>query len=227
MPSPKSSWRAHKPKRAAGPRANVRTSGARQTSRHARPYRWQPPTHPFIASEKGNGAPERIRTSDPQIRSLVLYPAELRARAASEKRCASRMEAVGYAVSKPIARGPGGDQNFSTAAAAPRASGGLQLGRAGIITSPPPAPPAPRAGFSWAGRGSKLLHRRGVPPRFSWARRGSKRLHRRGGPPRLGRASAGPGGDRNVSTAAAALAPQARLRWARRAEARSMGDRGW
>ncbi len=30
-----------------------------------------------------NGAPERIRTSDPQIRSLVLYPAELRARAAT------------------------------------------------------------------------------------------------------------------------------------------------
>ena len=28
-----------------------------------------------------NGAPGRIRTSDPQIRSLVLYPAELRARA--------------------------------------------------------------------------------------------------------------------------------------------------
>jgi hypothetical protein len=27
-----------------------------------------------------NGAPGRIRTSDPQIRSLVLYPAELRAR---------------------------------------------------------------------------------------------------------------------------------------------------
>src|SRR4051794_16484758 len=27
-----------------------------------------------------DGAPERIRTSDPQIRSLVLYPAELRAR---------------------------------------------------------------------------------------------------------------------------------------------------
>src|SRR5438270_723757 len=26
------------------------------------------------------GAPERIRTSDPQIRSLVLYPTELRAR---------------------------------------------------------------------------------------------------------------------------------------------------
>jgi hypothetical protein len=27
------------------------------------------------------GAPEEIRTPDPQIRSLVLYPAELRARA--------------------------------------------------------------------------------------------------------------------------------------------------
>ena len=30
---------------------------------------------------KGNGAPEEIRTPDPQIRSLVLYPAELRVRA--------------------------------------------------------------------------------------------------------------------------------------------------
>ena len=29
--------------------------------------------------KKENGAPERIRTSDPQIRSLMLYPAELRA----------------------------------------------------------------------------------------------------------------------------------------------------
>ena len=28
--------------------------------------------------KRKNGAPERIRTSDPQIRSLVLYPAELR-----------------------------------------------------------------------------------------------------------------------------------------------------
>ncbi|EAS49676.1 hypothetical protein SI859A1_00334 [Aurantimonas manganoxydans SI85-9A1] len=32
-----------------------------------------------VADLYGNGAPERIRTSDPQIRSLVLYPAELRA----------------------------------------------------------------------------------------------------------------------------------------------------
>src|SRR6218665_3570561 len=30
---------------------------------------------------EGNGAPEEIRTPDPQIRSLVLYPAELRVRA--------------------------------------------------------------------------------------------------------------------------------------------------
>ena len=30
--------------------------------------------------ERKNGAPEEIRTPDPQIRSLVLYPAELRAR---------------------------------------------------------------------------------------------------------------------------------------------------
>ena len=29
-----------------------------------------------------SGAPEEIRTPDPQIRSLVLYPAELRVRAA-------------------------------------------------------------------------------------------------------------------------------------------------
>ena len=35
----------------------------------------------FSSVFKGlNGAPEEIRTPDPQIRSLVLYPAELRAR---------------------------------------------------------------------------------------------------------------------------------------------------
>ena len=32
-----------------------------------------------VVFKPNNGAPERIRTSDPQIRSLVLYPAELRA----------------------------------------------------------------------------------------------------------------------------------------------------
>ena len=34
-----------------------------------------------LGGSKETGAPERIRTSDPQIRSLVLYPAELRVRA--------------------------------------------------------------------------------------------------------------------------------------------------
>ncbi len=34
------------------------------------------------------GAPERIRTSDPQIRSLVLYPAELRARRPPKRKAA-------------------------------------------------------------------------------------------------------------------------------------------
>ena len=32
-----------------------------------------------------NGAPGRIRTSDPQIRSLVFYPAELRVRKKAEQ----------------------------------------------------------------------------------------------------------------------------------------------
>jgi len=37
-------------------------------------------SHKSRKSLKENGAPEEIRTPDPQIRSLVLYPAELRAR---------------------------------------------------------------------------------------------------------------------------------------------------
>ena len=39
-----------------------------------------------LARDMENGAPERIRTSDPQIRSLVLYPAELRAPLAFRRR---------------------------------------------------------------------------------------------------------------------------------------------
>src|SRR4051812_46191570 len=39
-----------------------------------------------LSAEKRNGAPGRIRTSGPQIRSLVLYPAELRARGLPQKR---------------------------------------------------------------------------------------------------------------------------------------------
>ena len=41
------------------------------------------------------GAPERIRTSDPQIRSLVLYPAELRALIASAGGGRCRRSAAG------------------------------------------------------------------------------------------------------------------------------------
>jgi hypothetical protein len=33
-----------------------------------------------LKTKEKNGAPGTIRTSDPQIRSLMLYPAELRAR---------------------------------------------------------------------------------------------------------------------------------------------------
>jgi hypothetical protein len=47
------------------------------------------------------GAPGRIRTSDPQIRSLVLYPAELRARASAE--CAHKA-AYSYRVRAELAR---------------------------------------------------------------------------------------------------------------------------
>jgi hypothetical protein len=55
------------------------------------------------ASENENGAPEEIRTPDPQIRSLVLYPAELRALCASRgkvlplTRLAARAIAIGSA----------------------------------------------------------------------------------------------------------------------------------
>jgi hypothetical protein len=37
-----------------------------------------------------SGAPGRIRTSDPQVRSLVLYPTELRARAKKTASTAGR-----------------------------------------------------------------------------------------------------------------------------------------
>ena len=61
------------------------------------------------------GAPERIRTSDPQIRSLVLYPAELRA----------LLEARSY-IGEPSQRQ------------------GLPSGRCGTDATPPPFPPSPR-----------------------------------------------------------------------------------
>ena len=43
-----------------------------------------------------NGAPEEIRTPDPQIRSLVLYPAELRVRAAEAVLLAWRSSKTSY-----------------------------------------------------------------------------------------------------------------------------------
>ena len=41
-----------------------------------------------LSTREMDGAPERIRTSDPQIRSLVLYPAELRVPAVARE-CAA------------------------------------------------------------------------------------------------------------------------------------------
>ena len=70
-------------KRAAANRAAIRpalefipTKSPRQKSQTAKKQR----IRKSRKSLKENGAPEEIRTPDPQIRSLVLYPAELRAR---------------------------------------------------------------------------------------------------------------------------------------------------
>jgi hypothetical protein len=56
--------------RILGPKQALAEVSFRETSRPA----------PWCPALTVNGAPERIRTSDPQIRSLMLYPAELRAR---------------------------------------------------------------------------------------------------------------------------------------------------
>ena len=70
-------------KRAAANRAAIRpaleyipSKSPRQKSQTAKKRR----IRKSRKSLKENGAPEEIRTPDPQIRSLVLYPAELRAR---------------------------------------------------------------------------------------------------------------------------------------------------
>ena len=59
----------------------------------------------FTTDELSAGAPEEIRTPDPQIRSLVLYPAELRALApGNDKTCAVNLYPRGNArgvASKP------------------------------------------------------------------------------------------------------------------------------
>ena len=66
------------------------------------------------------GAPEEIRTPDPQIRSLVLYPAELRAR---------RVLAIGFAAywQAPAAAAAGRQGSRRTAAVA----AGIAAGMAG------------------------------------------------------------------------------------------------
>src|ERR1700733_10172066 len=51
-------------------------------------------------SNLGNGAPGTIRTSDPQIRSLMLYPAELRARFSQRARTLRSV----MAAAKPVCR---------------------------------------------------------------------------------------------------------------------------
>jgi hypothetical protein len=48
------------------------------------------PANRLVKSTLSIGAPEEIRTPDPQIRSLVLYPAELRARLSPTGRFGSR-----------------------------------------------------------------------------------------------------------------------------------------
>lgn len=61
-----------------------------------------------------NGAPERIRTSDPQIRSLVLYPAELRARIAQGRPPEGRaprgpaLKRIARRIARPAGTGAGG-----------------------------------------------------------------------------------------------------------------------
>ncbi len=47
---------------------------------------------------KRNGAPEEIRTPDPQIRSLVLYPAELRVRLSAVCPASSAACSAGVAI---------------------------------------------------------------------------------------------------------------------------------
>ncbi len=67
--------------------SGIHRSGAKDLTAPRQPFRCPGVTHvsgiwckPCTKNRPGtDGAPERIRTSDPQIRSLVLYPAELRA----------------------------------------------------------------------------------------------------------------------------------------------------
>src|SRR5580692_6448701 len=89
-------------------------------------------------SLRKTGAPERIRTSDPQIRSLVLYPAELRA----------LLEARSY-IGEPLQRqAPSGPQCRPGAAplpdpapCKPSTGGNVQISTPSGIVLPCPLPP--------------------------------------------------------------------------------------
>ena len=59
--------------------SGIHRSGAKDLTAPRQPFRCPGVTHVSRLDTGTDGAPERIRTSDPQIRSLVLYPAELRA----------------------------------------------------------------------------------------------------------------------------------------------------
>lgn len=61
--------------------------GVRQTRQTSRK---KPLRRPSDSGRGGNGAPGAIRTPDPQIRSLMLYPAELRVRGEAPLRASAR-----------------------------------------------------------------------------------------------------------------------------------------
>src|SRR5262249_58897203 len=93
-PSPTSCGKSSKPgtRRPEKPTCNPSSHGSKSTTtrsessatrRHSQPSLRVTKTRQLgFAVLYATGAPEEIRTPDPQIRSLVLYPAELRARLA-------------------------------------------------------------------------------------------------------------------------------------------------
>src|SRR3546814_15785330 len=81
------------------------------------------PANRFAGFRVVNGAPGEIRTPDPQVRSLVLYPAELRARM-KQKRNFAGIPAVPSISTISLGRSLGH---------APRFLQGLEKGSAGIF----------------------------------------------------------------------------------------------
>jgi hypothetical protein len=84
MAQPMTAIKAERSRRSGGrtshglPFAAKDRSIGRSSAFHRNPQSSQ--SSQFYSDWWQNGAPEEIRTPDPQIRSLVLYPAELRAR---------------------------------------------------------------------------------------------------------------------------------------------------